>query len=329
MYHPEFLAYLERATPRVALFYGEYVFYIDHYGQKILDRYPQAQVQRFYFNDYDFKAILEALSQNSLFGEGVVVYLKLDQKLGAKECCSLLEVVASHPRNALVIGFYPGKNKAQYAQQGKQFGAQLRHPKLQEQIVEVRFFTPDKSELLALLQEKAHVLGLQIETQALHLLLELHHNDVGIIYPELEKWSLCGHLVRAQEIQQEVYGMGAVGVDALLDALFEKKQQCLRLLARLQAEGVDGVDLVRALSRYFYQLFLFASYFKMHGAIQPKQILGFNPPQTVVLQLSKRAGQVQNMRAIFELLRSWHVACMRGDTQAGWHFLIKVQDYID
>ncbi len=327
MYQQELSSYLERATPRVALLYGEYVFYIEHYAQKILDRYPQAQVQRFYFNDYDFKVILEILSQDSLFGEGVVVYLKLDKALGAKESRALMQTLARHPKNALLIGLYPHK-KHSYIQECKQFAAQLTHPKIQEQIVAVRFFTPTPTQLLALLQERAQARGLQIETPALHLLLEWHNHDVGIIDQELEKLSLLGGLVGLAEVKESLENMGAVGVEALLDALFKSRAQSLQVFARLQAEGNDGVELVRALTRHFYQLFLFASYLRVHGKIQPKEILGFNPPQAVILQLSRRAGQIQNMRALFEWLRDWHVECMRGNTQASWHFLIKVQDCI-
>ncbi|WP_104695286.1 DNA polymerase III subunit delta [Helicobacter salomonis] len=328
MYHGEFVKYLEHTTPRVALLYGEYVFYIEHYVQKILDRYAHAQQQRFYFGDYDLKSVLEALSQDSLFGEGVVVCLKLDKKLNAKECHALVEAIIAHPRNALIIGFYPAKNKGEYPQHCKQFGAQLVHPKLKGQIAEVRFFTPSTSELITLLQERARALRLPIDMQALYLLLELHNNDLGIIDQELQKLALSGRPIHVQEVQQEVYGMGAVGTEQLLDSLFEGGVGRFAIFTRLQAEGVDEVELVRALARYFYQLFLFASYLKIHGSIRPKEILGFNPPPALASQLSKRVGQLKATRPIFELLREWHVQCMQGNAQAGWHFLIKVQDYI-
>ncbi|MFC3847245.1 DNA polymerase III subunit delta [Helicobacter baculiformis] len=323
------MSYLEHATPRVALLYGECVFYIDHYAKQIAQRYPQAQKCSYYFNDYSFNAVVESLSQDSLFGEGSVVLLKLDKKLSAKESYALLEVLVAHPKNALIIGFYSNKNKSAYIQEAKQFGAQLKHPKLDKAIVDVRFFMPSHTELSALLQKKAQTLSLQIDTQALHFLLELLNYDISIACAELEKLALLDHRIEIQDIKRQVYeGSGSVDVEQLIEALFKDRAQSLQVFGRLQSEGGDGPELVRALGRYFYQLFLFASYLKIHGNIQAKEILGFNPPQGVVAQLTKRATQLKDTRRIFEALRAWHVQSIQGNVQAGWHFLIEIQDYL-
>ncbi|WP_233704476.1 DNA polymerase III subunit delta [Helicobacter cynogastricus] len=325
MYHQEFLSYLERATPRVALLYGE-PFYIDHYTNEILRRYAQAEQYRYYFNDYDFKAVLEVLSQDSLFGEGSVVLLKLDKKLGNKEITALLEAVATCSKSALIIGFYP-LNKNTYIQECKQFSAQLKHPKLTETLVEVRFFPPKSSEFLELLQKRAQALKVIVDSQTLFLLLE--YNDVGIAYQELEKLALLGRPITMADVQENMHGGGAVEIEKLFEALFERKGDSLAILNRLQQEGLDGVELVRVVGRYFYQLTLFAMHLKMHGSVQAREILGFNPPPAVSAQLRQRCTRLKAPIIIFEALRDWYVQSMRGDTEAGWRFLIKIQDYID
>ncbi|WP_233705043.1 DNA polymerase III subunit delta [Helicobacter felis] len=324
MYHQEFLSYLERATPRVALLYGE-PFYIDHYVSELLKRYAQAEQYRYYFGDYDFKAVLEVLSQDSLFGEGSVVLLKLDKKPASKEITALLEAVATCPKSALIIGFYP-LNKNTYTQECKQFSAQLKHPKLTETLVEVRFFPPKSSEFLELLQKRAQALQLNIDPQALFLLLE--YNNVGMAYQELDKLALLGRPINTADVQTHMHGGGAIEAERLFEALFERKGDSLAILNRLQQEGLDGVELARVVGRYFYQLALFAMHLKMHGGVQAKEILGFNPPPAVSAQLRQRCTQLKAPIETFEAIRDWHVQSMQGDTEAGWRFLIKIQDYI-
>lgn len=328
MYQKELESYLRHTIPRAVLLYGEWEFYIEYYAQKIVHAYPQAQKNLFYFGDYDFKEVLETLSQDSLFGEGNIALLKLDQKLPPKQIHALLDVLALHPKNALVIEFYQAKSKSEYTQDCKQFATQFKHPKFKNLAIEVRFFTPNSAVLLDLLQERVRVLDLSISEEALALLLEVQNNDVRIVYQDLEKLSLLHRPISIQEVQEHIYGLGGMEIQELFEAIFDYPQRALETLARLQAKGIEEMELVRGLERYFYQLFLFFAYAKGHGSIHAKDILGFIPPQAVLNQLSQRSVRVQDYQKIFEDLREWHIASMRGQKDSGWHFLIKVQDYI-
>ncbi|WP_185962984.1 DNA polymerase III subunit delta [Helicobacter mehlei] len=317
---------MKRATPRAALLYGEWAFYIEYYARKIAKAYSQAQKSQFDFGDYRFQEVLEVLSQDSLFATGNLVCLRLDKKLGAKEIRALLDTLALHPRNALIIEFYQAKDKSTYAQDFKQFATQFKHPKLGDHIIDVRFFMPNLDTLLELLQEKVHALGLIIDTQALLLLLEVQNNDVRIIYQDLEKLALLDKPIGITEVQEHVYGLMGAETQELLEALFEKPKKVFESFARLQ--GVEEMELIWGLERYFYQLFLIFAYLKGHNSMDAKEILGFNPPPMVLKQLSQRAQQVQDYQGVFGGLRTWHIASMQGQKDAGWHFLIKVQDYI-
>ncbi|WP_199764706.1 DNA polymerase III subunit delta [Helicobacter bizzozeronii] len=317
---------MKHTTPRATLLYGEWAFYIEYYARKIAKTYSQAQKSQFDFGDYRFQEVLEVLSQDSLFATGNLVCLRLDKKLGAKEIHALLDTLALHPRNALIIEFYQAKDKSSYAQDFKQFATQFKHPKLGDRVIDVRFFMPNLDALLELLQEKVHALGLSIDTPALLLLLEVQNNDVRIIYQDLEKLALLGKPIGVTEVQEHVYGLMGVETQELLEAIFEKPQKVLESFARLQ--GVEEMELVWGLERYFYQLFLIFAYLKGHHNLNAKEILGFNPPPMVIKQLTKRSQQVQDYQGVFEGLRAWHIASMQGQKDAGWHFLIKVQDYI-
>ncbi|CCF80765.1 hypothetical protein HBZS_112140 [Helicobacter bizzozeronii CCUG 35545] len=73
---------MKHTTPRAALLYGEWAFYIEHYARKITKAYSQAQKSQFDFGDYRFQEVLEVLSQDSLFATGNLVCLRLDKKIG-------------------------------------------------------------------------------------------------------------------------------------------------------------------------------------------------------------------------------------------------------
>ncbi|BCZ16763.1 hypothetical protein NHP190003_00450 [Helicobacter sp. NHP19-003] len=237
MYQKDLENYLKTRVPRAVLLYGEWEFYIEYYGRKIAQLYPQAQVNRAYFGEFQLNECLEWLGQSSLFAKGNLVWLKIDKKLSAKDTQKLLDSLAKNPQSALIIEFYRGaKSQSEYAQDFRQFGANFKHAGLKDLVLEVRFFTPPYGTLLELAQEKIHELQLTIKQEALNLLLEGHNFDLRLVYRDLEKLALVGQSVGLQEVRDLVQGMGAVEVGGFLNALFAKKG-VLELWGRLQNEG--------------------------------------------------------------------------------------------
>ncbi|WP_163555431.1 DNA polymerase III subunit delta [Helicobacter suis] len=324
MYQKELEAYLQHKIPRAILLYGEWEFYIEYYANKIAKLTPQVQIYRIYFKDYCFEEVLEYISQDSLFNQGNLVWLKLDKKLAAKEVRMLLDRLSIHPQNALIIEFYKAKSQSEYAQDFKQFAAQFKHPKLEA--LEVRFFMPDLHVRLALLQEKARALNLVVDIEALTLLLEVQNNDVGIIYQDLEKLALLDKPIGLSDIHTHVYGVGGIQLEELLAVLFKRSSKVLETFMRLLAEGFEEIELIRGLQRYFYQLFGFYAYLKKETS-NAKEILGYNPPQAITQTLKERCKQVIDYQQVFMYLNAWYVASMQGGNES-WHFLIKIQDNI-
>ncbi|CCM11360.1 DNA polymerase III subunit delta [Helicobacter heilmannii] len=312
--------------PRAVLLYGEWEFYMEHYGRKIANLYPQAQINRAYFSEFDLQETLEWLGQSSLFAQGNVAWLKLDKKLSAKDIQKLLDALAKNPQNALIIEFYRAKSQSEYAQDFRQFSANFKHSGLQDAVLEVRFFTPPYATLLELAQEKIHALQLKISQEALHLLLEGHQFDLRLVYRDLEKLALLGSDIGPKEVQDLVQGMGVVEVSGFINALFAKRG-VLELWGRLQNEGADEGEWLRALWRYFYQLFGFFAY-SQKGQPQAKEVLGYTPPPAIIKELKERCLQVADYATLFSLLQSWHSAHLRGQREKSWHFLIKIQDCI-
>ncbi|BCZ18402.1 DNA polymerase III subunit delta HolA [Helicobacter sp. NHP19-012] len=326
MYQKDLENYLKTHIPRAVLLYGEWDFYIEYYGQKIAKLYPQAQVNRAYFSEFDLNECLEWLGQSSLFAQGNLVWLKLDKKLGVKDIQKLLDALVKNPQNALIVEFYRAKSQSEYAQDFRQFSGYFKHPILLDSVLEVRFFTPPYDTLLKLVQEKIHELQLQISQEALHLLLEGHNFDLRLVHRDLEKLALLEQNVGLQEVQDFVQGMGAVEVSGFLNALFAKRG-VLELWGRLQNEGVDENEWLRALWRYFYQLFGFYAY-SQKGQAQAKDILGYTPPPAVIKELKGRCQKVADYATLFGLLQSWHSVNLQGQREKSWHFLIKIQDCI-
>ncbi|WP_163564963.1 DNA polymerase III subunit delta [Helicobacter suis] len=324
MYQKELETYLQHKIPRAVLLYGEWEFYIEYYANKIAKLTPQVQIYRVYFKDYCFEEVLEYISQDSLFGGGNLVWLKLDKKLAAKEVRILLDRLSKHLQNALIIEFYRAKSLSEYAQDFKQFAAQFKHPKLE--VIEVRFFMPDLSTRLALLQEKTRALNLSVSMEALTLLLEVQNNDVRLIYQDLEKLALLDKPIGLSDIHTHVYGVGGIQLEELLAVLFKRSSKVLETFMRLLAEGFEEIELIRGLQRYFYQLFGFYAYMQK-GSSNAKEILGYNPPQAITQTLKERCQQVMNYQQVFVYLNAWYVASMQGGNES-WHFLIKIQDNI-
>ncbi|BEG56361.1 DNA polymerase III subunit delta HolA [Helicobacter sp. NHP21005] len=313
MYQKDLENYLKTRVPRAVLLYGEWEFYIEHYGKKIAKLYPQAQINRAYFSEFDLQETLEWLGLSSLFAQGNLAWLKLDKKLSTKDTQKLLDTLAKNPQNALIIEFYRAKSQSEYAQDFRQFSAHFKHPTLLDSVLEVRFFTPSYAVLLELVQEKIYALQLQISQEALHLLLEGHNFDLRLIHRDLEKLALLGQEIGLQEVQDLVQGMGAVEVGGFLNALFAKRG-VLELWGRLQNEGVDEGEWLRALWRYFYQLFGFFAY-NQKGQVQAKEVLGYTPPPAIVKELKERCQQVADYTTLFSLLQSWHSAHLRGQRE--------------
>ncbi|PAF48668.1 hypothetical protein BKH41_05200 [Helicobacter sp. 12S02232-10] len=332
MYKKDLDLFLQKSLPRATLLYGESEFLIKYYSDKIALKITESSNKTtFYYSDYDFKAVMAILGQSSLFGDVSLVVLKLDKKLSKKEIDEMLHALIRNQENALIIEFYRSESRsnAEYAQDFKALSASFKNSSLGSLGIEVRFFTPNFRESIALLKERASALNLTIEERLLGVILGMQNNDLGIAYNELEKFCILDSPITFEDIQKLSYGLGSVSIDDLYDAIFNKKD-IFEIYEKIQEEGLEELQLLREFERYFYQLFLFFAYIKSHGSPNAKDILGFAPPQMMVEKLASRSIRIkeEGYRRIFELFGKWRNATMRGEKNASLHFLIKLQAYI-
>lgn len=328
MYRKDLDSLLKKSSPRATLLYGESDFLIHYYSLKIAKQITDAANKTtFYYSDYDFRAVMDILGQSSLFGDESLVVLKLDKKLPKKEIDSLLNAIAHNASNSLIVEFYRSSSKtnAEYSQDFRTFASAFKG----DGVIDVRFFAPNFYESLALLKERANELNLKVEDRLLGIILDLQNNDLGIAYNELEKFTIFDTPISIDDIHRLCYGLGSVSIDELYNAIFDKKD-AWDILQKIQEEGLDDMEILRDMERYFYQLFLFFAYIKSNGSPNAKDILGFAPPQMVVDKIAARSIRIKEggYQNIFEIFRKWRNASMRGEKNFSLSVLIKLQAYI-
>lgn len=328
MYRKDLDSLLKKSSPRVALLYGESDFLIGYYSLKIAKQITEASNKTtFYYSDYDFRAVMDILGQSSLFGDESLVVLKLDKKLPKKEIDSLLNAISNNANNSLIIEFYrsDSKSNAEYSQDFRTFSSAFKG----DGVIDVRFFAPNFYESLALLRERANELNLKIEDRLLGVILDLQNNDLGIAHNELEKFTIFDAPISIDDIHRLCYGLGSVSIDELYNAIFDKKD-AWDILQKIQEEGLDDMEILRDMERYFYQLFLFFAYIKSNGSPNAKEILGFAPPQMIVDKIAARSIRIkeEGYQGIFEIFRKWRNVSMRGEKNFSLSVLIKLQAYI-
>ncbi|OBV28742.1 hypothetical protein BKN38_09180 [Helicobacter sp. CLO-3] len=362
MYKKDFDIYLRTHTPRAALLYGESSFVIQHYTKRILSQL-KIEPQTFYYSEYALSEVMSILSQSSLFGDSQCVVLRLDKKPSDKEIQAMLDALQHNTDHALIIEFYRAESKSQsqyakdfrtlsiafqnknifalpFSQENENLNApnasqpstQTKPSQNKPGVVEVRFFAPNHREALDFLRQEAKAQGIIISNENLEFLLNMQNGDIAIACSELGKLALADGAVEQKDIAFLCYGLGSVGSEELLDAIFgkNKPQKTLEIFEHMQEIGLEEIAFLGELERYFYQLFLFAAYIRMHGKADAKEILGYAAPSFVGDALAARALRIKSggFLGIFRLFGFWRNELMRGRKSTSLRCLIKLQAYI-
>ena len=324
--------YLTKPQPKGALQYGESSFLIELYSKKIARAISDdtSNHHTFYYSEYALPAVLEILSQNSLFGDSSVVILKLGKKLGKKDITAISQILAQNPTNGIIIEFYQAENKSpiEYSRDFKDFATNFKAAGSAD-FVEVRFFEPNTNEALDFMRQTAQKLQIKISNQNLLLLLSMQNNDIALAQSELQKFAILDSEVQLTDIERLCYGLCSVDVDELLDCLFAKKEVFL-VFEKMLEEGVQDLDIVKEMEEYFYRLFLFFAHARFEGKIEAPKILGFAPPTHIVNAYTTRAQSIKNQNVflhIFKIFGEWRNK-IKYDKTISLQSLIKIQALI-
>ncbi len=269
MYKREFDALLQKRLPKAVLLYGENDYFIDRHIDLYKTKLDASQeALTLYFDEWDFDRAKSYLSQSSLFGGTNLLIVKHDKKLPKKELDALVALANAQETNYFLYAFRGADGDARTLQSAfsdKKGG------------VWVRFFEASAKEAVALLQQKAQQLGLQIDHYALQHLINLLHNNLSLCMIELEKLSVLNRPVTSKEIDRLVYSTAPLAVEQLLTEIFEKAP-IIATIARLLELGYDEFSILRATQYFLNDIFLLNAYIKLHGAPDFNAIFGFTPP---------------------------------------------------
>lgn len=335
--------YLQNATPRALLLYGECEFLISYYAQIVLSRLKDSKEDSnqnapfcldFTYNHFEAS---NALSLNSLFGGKNVLHLRLDdfKSLAAKsakskktksedsnkkfitnsEITELLEILERNQNSFLVVEFLknPSNSQADYAKKFKSISSVFKPTAKLKEVLEMRCFEPFYEDKIKILATQAHKLNLNIQIDKLEYLLNAQNGDIGMAYSELNKYVYYPH-ISFELINDLSYNLGALKIESLLDSLFDKKGHLVSILETLNDEGLDNMELLREIHRYFYILFKLYAHSKSFGNMNAQEVLGYKPPPQIFNVWSKRSLKIKTdtFLSLFDILNDWRIKQLRG-----------------
>lgn len=325
MYQREFDQKLKQAFPKAVLFYGENDYLVDHYIDTYIKKTDAKEsMLTLYHDEWDFEQAKNFLSQTSLFGGTNLVVVKHDKKIPKKELDILIELANKSADNYFLY-VYTGASKDAKSMQSafseKKGG------------VWVRFFEPNIRDGIAMLQQKAQQIHLDIDHYALQHLMLLLNNNLALCANELDKLAILGMKVTSKDIDRLVYSTAPLATEQLLIDLFNKKP-ITATITKLLDLGEDEASLLRSTQYFVNQIFLFHAYIKLHGHVDSAAILGYKLPKQIEEQKAQLALRVKSaaLLKIFEHLLESEILIKKAPaTQKEvlvYSMLIKLQGYL-
>jgi len=280
MYKNEFDNHLRQNTKFNAyMFYGQSTFLVEHYASKVANSIGASdEIEKLYFDDYDFKYAKDKLLQSSLFASNNILLIKLEKKLPKKEVETLIEACNTNPDSTVIFSCL---GDSDFKTMGNYFS-----PKSNS--VSVRMFSPRDYEAVKMLENEAKSMNINYEVSALNHLYFMHKNDMSLCVNDLKKLSILEEKITSNIINTHCFGIGAVSFEDFLNDLLSGKD-ISDDLALLLEEGMNEIYLLNQVTSFVQQLFMISSYARTIGTPNPKEILGFIPPKDVWDKKSKLA----------------------------------------
>lgn len=331
MYKNELDLYLQDKLPKAIFLYG-HQFYIDYYSSMISKKIlKDSKPSVFYFSDYKFKDVFDALSISDLFSSENLVILKLNNTIPKNQILPLLNTLQINSNSYLIVEFHISSsiNESEYAKKAKLLSQLFTPSKSLKDCFSVRFYPPKENEAIGLLSQKAKSLELNISLPNLSYLYSLQGFDISLSMNELEKFAPYKD-VSKELIDELSYGLFSLKVDLLIEALFSKKGSIIKMLEVLHDEGIEEMSYLKEISQYFLNLFKIFSYIKTYGALDPIKALGFNPPKQVLSELANKSIRLdeQKYKSIFRYLNCWRVDKLNGRSNTSIIYSIKIQEIL-
>lgn len=280
MYKNEFDNYLRQNKKFNAyMFYGQSTFLVEHYSHIVTSSLGQKEeIEKLYFDEYDFKYAKDKLLQSSLFSSNNILLIKCDKKIPKKEVDTLVEACNANPDSTVVFSCI---GDTDFRSMEKSFSAKTNS-------VAVRMFSPNDNEAVRLIENEAKNLNINYELSALNHLYFMHKNNLSLCINDLSKLAILDEKISSNIVNTHCFGIGAVSFEDFLHDLLSGKDIANDLTLLLE-EGVNEIFLINQVTSFIQQLFMISSYTRAIGAPNPKEILGFIPPKNIWEKKSKLA----------------------------------------
>ncbi len=280
MYKNEFDNYLKQDKKfKAYMFYGQSTFLVEQYSLAVASMFgSNDEIEKLYFDDYDFKYAKNKLLQSSLFSSNNILLIKIDKKIAKKELDILIEAANTNPDSTLIIACM---GDADFKIMESSFS-------LKTNSAAVRFFLPTDIEAIKFLEYEAKMLQMKYELSALNHLYFMHKNDLALCVNDLKKLAILDELITINIVDANCFGIGIVNFEDFLHDLLSGKDIGTDLTLILE-EGMNEIFLLNQITSFVQQLFMISSYARSIGQPNPKDILGFIPPKNIWEKKSKLA----------------------------------------
>ncbi|MEA1953407.1 MAG: DNA polymerase III subunit delta [Campylobacterota bacterium] len=325
MYQREFDQKLRQSFPKAVLLYGDNDYLLDYYIELYKTQLDAKEsMLTLYYDEWNFEQAKNYLSQTSLFGGTNLVVVKHDKKIPKKELDALILLANKSTDNYLVYGYEGAAKDAKSMQSAfteKKGG------------IWVRFFEPNINEGVAILQQKAQRIHLDIDHFALQHLMLLLNNNLALCSNELDKLAILGMKVTSKDIDRLVYSTAPLATEQLLIDLFNKKP-ITSTITKLLDLGEDEASLLRSTQYFVNQIFLFHAYIKLNGYVDSAAILGYKLPKQIEEKKAQLALRVKSasLLKIFEHLLESEITMKKAPAPQKevllYSTLIKLQGYL-
>ncbi len=325
MYQREFDQRLHKALPHAVLLYGENEYMLDHYTNLYKTKLDAKEsLLALYHDEYSFEQAKGYLSQSSLFGGTNFLLIRREKKIPKKELDALVALTQKNSDNYLLYLFEGTAANAKGLQSSfteKKGG------------VWVRFFEANIGEGIAMLQQKAQAMRLDIDHYALSHLMTLLNNNLALCSNELHKLAILNSKIESRDIDRLVYSTAPLATEQLLIDLFAKKP-VIDTISRLLELGEDEFSILRSTQFFVQQIFLFHAYIRLHGQPNSKEILGYQLPKHIEQQKAQLALRVKTaaLLKIYEHLLSAELRLKKGGSidkeSLLYGILVKLQSYL-
>ena len=280
MYKNEFDNYLKQNKKfKAYMFYGQSIFLIEQYALAIAQSLGNSdEIEKLYFDEYDFKYAKDKLLQSSLFSSNNIILIKTDKKIPKKEVDALIEACNLNPDSTLIFACLGDGD----------FKTMEASFTLKTNSAAVRFFLPTDPEAIRFLEFEAKMLDMKIELSALNHLYFMHKNDLALCVNDMRKLAVLNEPINTHLVDTHCFGIGSVNFEDFLHDLLSGKDISSDLSLLLE-EGMNEIFLLNQVTSFVQQLFMISSYVRAFGQPNPKEILGFIPPKNVWEKKSKLA----------------------------------------